>query len=158
MRVRGTRSQTPRVYLSSVMRGNVRQRKVLIIIWAVHVWKHQTVKTARLSYLKFASQDLRKNFGQAPPPNCCIQNLLKKENKTICEASGLMAIQVQGDENELPLPDGVDGFPWHLLLAKCFIKQTHDLKDLCKCGVSTEKKNGKEKKIHTCKKINSVLI
>lgn len=46
-------------------------------------------------YLKFASQDLRKNFGQAPPPNCCIQNLLKKENKTICEASGLMAIQVQ---------------------------------------------------------------
>lgn len=99
-------------------------------------------------YLKFASQDLRKNFGQAPPPNCCIQNLLTKENKTICEASGLMAIQVQWDENELPLPDGVDVFPWHLLLAKCFIKQTHDLKDLCKCGVSTEKKMKKKKNTH----------
>lgn len=128
------------------MKENIRRRKVLIIIWAVHVWKHQTVKYALLSYLKFASQDLRKNFGRAPLPNCCIQILLKKENKNICEASGLMAVQVQWDKDELLLPDGVDVFPWHLLLAKCFIKQTHDLKDLCKCGVSTEKKNEKRKK------------
>lgn len=116
-----------------------RLRKILIKIWAVHVWKQHIVKDGLLSYLRLPPQALRKNFGQAPPPNCCIQDLLKEENKNICEASGLVAIQVPWDEGELLLPDGVDVFPWHPLRAKCFIKQTHDLKDLCKCGVSTEK-------------------
>lgn len=81
-----------------------------------------------------------------------------------------MVTQVQGNQEDLLIPDGVDTFPWHRLLAKCFIKQTHDLKDFASVGSSkknknkkskTKKKKGrsKKKKVHTCKKKkNSVLI
>lgn len=70
-----------------------------------------------------------------------------KENKNICKPWELVVTQVQWNQEDLLIPDGVDIFPWHLLLAKCFVKQTHDLKDFASVG-SSEKK----KKVHTCKK------
>ena len=67
-----------------------------------------------------------------------------------------MVTQVQWNQEDLLTPDGVDIFPWHLLLAKCFVKQTHDLKDFASVGSSKKKK---KKKLHAFKKKkNSVLI
>lgn len=72
-----------------------------------------------------------------------------------------MVTQVQGNQEDLLIPDGVDIFPWHLLLAKCFVTQTHDLKDFASVGSSKKKekkKKEKEKSTHLQKKKNSVLI
>lgn len=56
-----------------------------------------------------------------------------------------MVTQVQGNQEDLLIPDGVDTFPWHRLLAKCFVKQTHDLKDFASVGSSKKNKNKKSK-------------
>lgn len=68
-----------------------------------------------------------------------------------------MVTQVQGNQEDLLTPDGVDIFPWHLLLAKCFVKQTHDLKDFASVGSSKKKRKRKNYMLAKEKKI-SVLI
>lgn len=113
--------------------------------------KHRIGKYTFLSPFRFASINRGgTHFSKVPQFNYCIQNLLKKEKQNICEPWGLVVTQVQWNQEDLLTPDGVDIFPWHLLLAKCF-KATHDLKDFASVGSS--KKKRKRKKLHACKKI-----
>ena len=140
------------------MKGNALPGKEVITFYAGLIFVN--IKLANIHFLspfRFALQNWGgTHFSKVPQFNYCIQNLLKKENKNICEPWGLVVTQVQGNQEDLLTPDGVDIFPWHLLLAKCFVKQTHDLKDFASVGSSKKKK--KKKILHACKRKKKFLF